>query len=51
MLEQGRLTIQAFEALCPQANRRSLQRDLRELAEKGVIASMGATNHLEYSLL
>jgi Fic family protein len=51
MLEQGRLTIQAFESLCPQANRRSLQRDLRELARKGVIASTGATNHLEYRLL
>ncbi len=51
LLEQGRMTIQDFEALWPQANRRTLQRDLKDLTDKGVVASSGATNQMEYKLI
>ncbi len=37
ILELGGLTIQDFEHLCPEVNRRSLQRDLKAMADKGVI--------------
>ncbi len=48
VLEHGRLTIQEYQALCPEANRRTLQRDLRELVEKGLLAPEGRTNRLQY---
>ena len=48
VLETGRLTIQELEALCPGVNRRTLQRDLRDLVEKGLLAAQGQTNRLEY---
>jgi hypothetical protein len=37
MVEHGSLTIQDFEGLCPDVNRRSLQRDLKAMIEKGVV--------------
>lgn len=37
ILEHGSLTIQDFEGLCPEVNRRSLQRDLKAMIEKGVV--------------
>jgi Fic family protein len=37
LLEHGSLTIQDFERLCPSVNRRSLQRDLKALVEKGIV--------------
>jgi len=46
----GRLAIQEYEALCPDANRRTLQRDLRELVDKDLLNAEGATNRLEYRL-
>lgn len=51
LLEYGKITIQDFEALCPETTRRSLQRDLRLLLEKGLVVASGATNRLEYKLL
>lgn len=42
LLDEGRLTIQAFEALCPGVNRRTLQRDLKALVEKGLIVEKGS---------
>lgn len=33
----GSLTIQDFERLCPDMNRRSLQRDLRAMIEQGIV--------------
>ena len=42
VLEAGRLTIQELEALCPDANRRTLQRDLRALVVKGLLVEMGS---------
>ena len=51
LLEHGKMTIQDYEALCPQAHRRSLQRDLQGLVKVGLVAASGATNLLEYRLL
>jgi len=50
LLEHGKLTIRDFEALCPATTRRSLQRDLKLLLEKGLVAASGATNRLEHRL-
>ena len=41
VIEHGRLTIHDYEKLCPGANRRTLQRDLRALVEKGLLAEAG----------
>jgi len=37
ILEHGSLTIQDFEGLCPEVNRRSLQRDLKAMIDKKVV--------------
>ncbi len=42
VLEHGSLTIQDFEVLCPKVNRRTLQRDLKTLLEKGLLSERGA---------
>ena len=49
-LEHGQLTIQEYENVCPGTNRRTLQRDLKGLVDKGLFAVEGATNHLQYKL-
>jgi len=48
ILEHGRLAIQDYEALCPGANRRTLQRDLSAMVEKGLLVPRGQTNRLQY---
>lgn len=48
VMEHGSLMIQDYEALCPKANRRTLQRDLKSLIAKGLLESEGATNRLQY---
>ena len=40
--QHGKMTIQDFEKLCPDVNRRSLQRDLKVLLEKAIIQEIGA---------
>jgi Fic family protein len=50
ILEHGSATIQDFEQLCPEINRRSLQRDLRNMVEMGLLVSEGLTNKLVYRL-
>lgn len=47
-LEYGSLTIQDYEVLSPDTNRRSLQRDLKALVDKGLLVAEGATNRLVY---
>ena len=47
-LEQGEFQIQDFAVKCPGVHRRSLQRDLRTLIQKGVLLTEGATNRLVY---
>jgi cell filamentation protein, protein adenylyltransferase len=41
VLEQGRLTIQEYQALCPGTNRRTLQRDLKVMVDQGLFAELG----------
>jgi len=43
VLEHGGLTIQDYEALCPDSNRRTLQRDLKGLADKGLFVERGTS--------
>ncbi len=50
ILERGSINIQEFEKLYPEVNRRTLQRDLRDMVEKGVLTLEGATNRLIYRL-
>ena len=48
VLEHGALKIGDFERLCPGTTRRTLQRDLKALVEKGLLLPRGSTNRLEY---
>jgi Fic family protein len=41
VMEHGQLSIGDYERLCPGANRRTLQRDLKVLVEKGLLSEMG----------
>lgn len=41
LLTHGKLTIKNFEELCPEVNRRSLQRDLKAFSDKGLIKESG----------
>jgi Fic family protein len=50
LMQNAELTIQEFEALCPEVNRRSLQRDLKAMMDKQLIGAEGATNKLVYHL-
>lgn len=50
VLEHGSLTIQEYEALCPDVKRRTLQRDLKAMIEMELFISEGATNKLVYRL-
>jgi Fic family protein len=50
ILEHGSLTIQDFERLCPDINRRSLQRDLKAMLDMDLLVSEGATNRLVYRM-
>jgi len=43
VMEHGGLTIQEYEALYPDTNRRSLQRDLKGLVDKGLLAERGTS--------
>ncbi len=50
ILVHGSLTIQDFERLYPETNRRSLQRDLKAMINRGLIVTEGETHHLVYLL-
>ena len=50
VLEHGRLTIAEYQTLFPEMSRRTLQRDLRALVEKGQLRRREGTNRLEYVL-
>jgi len=50
ILEHGSLTIQDFERLCPEVNRRSLQRDLKAMVDRGLVVTVGETHQLLYRL-
>lgn len=42
LIEHGRLRIRDDQGLCPGRNRRTLQRDLKALQEKGLLSEAGA---------
>lgn len=50
ILQNGELTIKEFAQLCADTPRRSLQRDLKNLVDKGLVRTEGATNQLIYKL-
>jgi len=50
VLQNGELTIKEFEELCGDVNRRTLQRELKDLVEKSIFVTEGATHHLIYRL-
>jgi Fic family protein len=49
-LDHGGLNIREYEAICPDVSRRTLQREIRALADKGLLIQEGATNRLFYRL-
>ena len=50
IMEHGSLTIQGFERLYPEVNRRSLQRDLKAMLDMELLVSEGSTNRLVYRM-
>jgi DNA-binding transcriptional ArsR family regulator len=49
-LEAGGLTPQEYAELCPKVSKKTLQRELKALAEKGILVAEGATNRRYYRL-
>lgn len=49
-MERGTFGIQDLEQVCSGVTRRTLQRELKQLVEKGVLRVGGATRNLSYSL-
>jgi hypothetical protein len=47
-LEFATIDIGQFEALLPGVSRRTLQRDLKGMADRGLLVAEGATNNLLY---
>ena len=50
LLTEGELSIQAYEELLPDVNRRTLQRDLKGMVDKQILVIAGATNQAIYRL-
>jgi len=50
ILQHGELNIKDFEQIYTDVPRRSLQRDLKVLVDKGLVVTEGATNQLTYKL-
>jgi len=50
VLQNGEITIKEFEELCGDVNRRTLQRELKDLVEKAIFVTEGATHQLIYRL-
>lgn len=50
ILENGDLTMKRYEELYPDLNRRTLQRELKEMIDKKILISEGATHHLVYRI-
>jgi Fic family protein len=48
VLEEGRLTIAALERLCPGADRRALQRELKQLVDRGLLRQTRTRNRVQY---
>ncbi len=50
LLENPSLRIEDFTRLCPEVNRRTLQRDLKDMVDKGVLKTKGVARAMAYSL-
>ncbi len=50
LLENPDLRIEDFERLCPKVNRRTLQRDLKDMVDKGVLKTKGSARAVAYAL-
>ena len=50
LLERNELRIEELEVLCSGVNRRTLQRDLRDLVHQGIVKSIGAARAVRYVL-
>jgi Fic family protein len=50
IMQNDKLTIQGYEALCPEVNRRTLQRDLKAMIDMELLVSEGSTNQLIYRM-
>lgn len=50
LLENADITIQDFENLCPEVSRRTLQRDIKQMVECGLLISEGETHQVVYRL-
>jgi Fic family protein len=50
LLENSTLRIEEYEQLCPATNRRTLQRDIKALVEKGVLKQAGSARAVRYKL-
>jgi Fic family protein len=48
--KHGGISIQQFEGICPDVTRRTLQRELKELIDKNILSTMGATSNLIYEM-
>ena len=44
------ITIQQFESICPDVTRRTLQRELKELVDKNILITSGATSNFVYAM-
>ncbi len=50
IIEHGQINIQQFSKLYPKDNKRTLQRDIKNMLKKNIIVSSGSTNKLNYTL-
>ncbi len=50
LLDHDTMHIGDYEAMCPEVNKRTLQRDLREMEERGLVAKTGAARLSLYAL-
>lgn len=48
--KHGGISIQQFEGICPDVTRRTLQRELKELIDKNILRTTGATSNLIYEM-
>lgn len=48
--KHGGISIQGFEEICPDVTRRTLQRELKELVDKDILITKGATSNLIYEM-
>lgn len=50
LLENPDLRVEDFERMCPAVNRRTLQRDLKDMVDKGILKTKGSARAVAYAL-